>query len=191
MSSGKVHARIAGLVGVGVAVTAFGLIARGQVDLAVGLSLGSIAGAVVTPDIDQEATTLEEIRMYQIAPPLGWAWQWAWYGYAKAFPHRGISHAAFIGTLTRVGYALLLLIMLRWMAMGIRVDWCAIHGCEPWPAQVGFVWLVPPLAVVGFLGGWMLQDLGHIVADKSHPIFAVMGILALWVVVFFIGGGRI
>lgn len=166
MSDGATHAKIAaGMLFplTGVAIWSF----QQSPQFAIGVGAGALAGLLLTPDIDQEQATHEEIRMRRV-PVWGWAWQWAWTGYALGFKHRGISHVLIVGTITRAVYALALAIMMRFTANGLWLDLCmgqVISCTSPWIPQLDTFFVSVPLFWGGLFFGWMCQDAGHIIVD--------------------------
>lgn len=78
---------------------------------------GLLIGHLLTPDIDQETVTIEEVRM-------GKAWSWFWQPYAIEYSHRGPSHYFIRGTMTRWSFfnrrllflPLVLTLYLLWLA---------------------------------------------------------------------------
>lgn len=136
MSSGRVHRAIT--IAATSAIACAG-VASSQPKIALAASAGCAFGVLIHPDLDQESH----------AP-------WYWFVYAKLFKHRGSSHWPIFGTLTRLAYMAIPL-MLAWIMLEI---WLAISG------MVLPQWTVP---------GWTLElaawwVLGLMVSDTLHWI---------------------
>ena len=109
MATGAVHAMVARnimfttWVGSAAAVGVVGL----PISISLGLSVGALAGLIVTPDSDIENPTHEDARVYhRYGEWAGKAWEWFWMDYAEKMTHRGLSHKPFYGTWTRWEYVL-------------------------------------------------------------------------------------
>jgi len=136
MASGKTHARIAGITTVSVCAAAPALVMFGQTtpDIAAGLAIGAACGYFVTPDIDIPHRTHEEWRMIRRLPVLGRLWAAYWAAYGQLFTHRGISHAPFIGTLTRVVYGFWWVVFVPWAQL-LPFQYAAWSAFMAWSAQ--------------------------------------------------------
>lgn len=152
MSSGKVHAA-ANLVVLG--ATLYVVAPRLPVDLAVGATVGAIAGLLCTPDLDMEEMTHEEYRMVRWFGWFGYLWSALWHGYAITHSHRGRSHAPITGTLG------------RWCYLAIRLSpLIALALYYLWP-----VWLHWFPALFMAFAFNVMQDITHLILDgwKYHP----------------------
>lgn len=69
---------------------------------AIGYLFGLYVGRRVTPDLDIDEVITRQTRRYlDRHRVLGWLWRFYWLPYALIHPHRGVSHAPFIGTIGR------------------------------------------------------------------------------------------
>lgn len=142
--------------------------------LGVGILSGTMAGVLVTPDVDLPTKTYEENRVYRVNRWIGIAWQTFWTPYALIFRHREISHWHLIGTATRMIYMLgAAYIMIGYVAVGIYNDICVIGGmCIPiMPMAIGPLpelvkWLWPYW--LGWFIGESVQDSIHIITDWGY-----------------------
>lgn len=162
MSSGKVHARVAGALLVPLSAAGVFLSAT-DLSFGAGWMAGALLGVLITPDIDQETTTLEEGRVYRLSFLLGLLWQWLWWPYAKVFRHRGISHVLIIGTATRFAYLNCVIIPAIWLwGIGASTWYCRSMQCAP----IDFaVFPYPWTVYAGAFCAWAIQDGGHILFD--------------------------
>ncbi len=132
MASGRIHARVAGMIAVGATLATPLIAAQYGTDIGLGVAGGAWAGYLVTPDIDIPHRTHEEWRIIRRLPIIGRLWTAWWAAYGQLFTHRGISHAPIIGTVTRIAYALWPLALLptatlypfRYMAAAAFTAWC-------------------------------------------------------------------
>lgn len=167
MPSGKVHARIAGTLLLPLTV-AGSYLYMADPALSIGWFAGSVMGILITPDIDQDGTTLEEARFYRISFLAGILWQWLWWPYARIFKHRGVSHMYLIGTATRflyINYVIIPVICV--FITGADVIYCYYAGC-PYAITVFDYSAIPWIAYVGAFGAWAIQDAGHTFMDKRQ-----------------------
>ncbi|HNT78175.1 MAG TPA: DUF2227 family putative metal-binding protein [Anaerolineae bacterium] len=167
MSSGRVHATVAWSLAVPLAGIGGYAYATGNPALCIGVWCGTVAGILITPDADLEGTTWEEARFYSLAKPVGLLWQWAWFLYARAIPHRGISHTPILGTLTRVTYAAFLSHLLTWLVNGAWLNYCQLSHCTPGQIAIPY-WEIAPQTALGTILAWSIQDLGHILFDRKR-----------------------
>ena len=120
MASGIVHAKVARNVmyvtWVGSTfLTAYELL---SLESALGLSVGALAGYLVTPDSDIENPTYEDARVYfHWGKAMGVLWEGFWGDYARKYSHRGISHKPFRGTASRWAYVSLRLVIPFFIAL--------------------------------------------------------------------------
>lgn len=163
--TGKEHEKIAITLWAPATVASWAAYANGYQDIAVGIALGAFSGFLITPDIDINATTREEYRLYKIFWPLGLIWQNLWAPYGLLFAHRGWSHTPVVGTLTRVTYALIIALLSmvtfnEWIRLAqydkrLMVDptilfvffWYNMTFCLSWFAM------------------WCIQDIMHFICD--------------------------
>jgi len=77
--------------------------------------VGCLSGVVLSPDLDQETVTRSEWWVIRHTLGAGWLWVWYWWLYARIVPHRGwASHAPIIGTIGRVSYISLPVLVAIW-----------------------------------------------------------------------------
>lgn len=107
MAMGKTHAAVS--LGLAASVPIFLNIFGLSADKSAAVGVGLASGVVISPDLDIKGVTLSEGILYKLFWPLGALWFVYWYPYAILFKHRGISHSAIWGTLSRVIFALPLL----------------------------------------------------------------------------------
>jgi uncharacterized metal-binding protein len=120
--------------------------------------VGCLLGLFIDPDLDQEWQTTSEwrvinllkgTRFHWVSRAIGAVWSAYWMPYALFTKHRGISHTPVIGTLTRVGYlAVPVVVAALLLSFDIRsVSYDAI------------------IFMVAILVGLMISDLGHWARD--------------------------
>lgn len=102
-----------------------------------------VATFIVTPDIDMNNSTPDR--------SLGWIWNKFWDPYNKIFKHRGLSHIAFIGTMSRFIY-------LTWIPFYIYIKYALGGDLD---AFVG-IWAEN---IINFYGGMATADNFHIILD--------------------------
>lgn len=158
MANGRTHAAAsAGLLTITAAVCITSVVVAPSpvvVALAAGAVLGATGGLMVTPDIDQNDITHEERRLIKFFAPLGWLWTLFWLPYSLVMPHRGMSHTVPQGTLSRVLYIGIPLVLLAW-AFDLR----------PSPVVVQYL----PYSIGTFLACWFMQDMVHLIQDGLWP----------------------
>lgn len=167
MATGRTHATVAWTLAVPLGSIGAYAYATGNAALGIGVWCGTVAGILITPDADLEGTTWEEARFYSLATPLGLLWQWAWFLYARAIPHRGISHTPILGTLTRIAYTAFLTHLLTWIVNGAWLNYCHISHCNPVQISIPY-WHIAPYTATGMILAWIAQDLGHILFDRKR-----------------------
>ncbi len=177
MPSGKIHQRVneaAILLGT---PTAFALTwyATSDVREALEITAYAVAGMLfgtyfADPDLDQDHITRTEARIRRwpiVGLPLYAVFIAFWYPYAKQTHHRGVSHWPVIGTLLRLGYILLVFMLIntigRWIIFGNPKGWgnlllSLILWMVRHPAQAG-AWIV----------GECLADMLHALTDRLWP----------------------
>lgn len=156
MPDGVTHFEV-GMIGGVIAVTAT---AAYVPELLRPVVIGTIAGLIITPDLDQDGQTFTEALLRRI-PLLGPLFQWSWYPYATAFRHRGWSHHIIVGTPSRVLWAVFL--ALFWATVAIGVGWLWDGAPRDWVSEV-----VEPVlreAHPAVLVAWWWQDALHVLAD--------------------------
>jgi uncharacterized metal-binding protein len=121
--------------------------------------VGSVAGLIITPDMDVDHKTETEHIMWLI-PPIGWLFESAFHSYALLFKHRGLSHNLFLGTLGRILWSLLDISIAAILLFGI----CELIGWHYDPTvgiKGAFMILSNPILVAA----WWLQDIMHYILD--------------------------
>lgn len=167
MASGRTHAAVAWTLSIPLGVAGAYAYLTGYPALGIGIGCGTLAGILVTPDADLEGTTWEEQRIYRLSTLLGLLWQWAWFLYARAIPHRGISHTPILGTLTRLIYIVIFFHIMIWLVTGAWLHYCQIAGCIPQIIRIPWG-AIDPQAWGGLVAAWSIQDLGHILFDRKR-----------------------
>jgi len=110
--------------------------------------LGMKQGEHVDPDYDMLTITKSERDKLDRRPFLGRVWLAWWAGYGALFTHRGLSHAPFVGTATRVFWLYWPVIMLLALVV-----------------YEGYLKLADLSVLIPFLLGWALQDMVHLHKD--------------------------
>lgn len=148
MADGVTHARIA--LGALVLGTGVALVALPQ-PLRYSIPVGLALGWALTPDLDQDGSTIEEARGRKV-PIVGWflylAFRTAFWPYALVMPHRSLwSHGFVLGTIIRMAYVVGLVTLL-------------------FPSLGLWAWLQSNLDITySVFAGWMVQDVLHILLD--------------------------
>jgi len=163
MPDGRTHFAISIMVDVGVCFWAYDMVTADQPERAIAIMAGSIIGTFITPDYDLEQKTYTE-RLIRSIPVVGKLWQNEWYLYALFSEHRKLSHVLFLGTLSRVLYALYRIWAFVIFLCGLGIVYFGgfvnVEG-----AARSWSWL-PPLTFMFWLFlGWSLQDAFHIFLD--------------------------
>lgn len=164
--TGAQHAAIARRVLVVEATAGAALLIYGEPLSGIGLTLGGIAGLLVTPDADHHVKTYEEKR-FENVPVLGRYLLEVWAGYGAKEEHRGRSHWHIWGTVTRILYfgrrfaadTLLLAYFLVVVVGSGVMDGSLLEALIPYLPRIGFFAFV-------FLG-WTIQDSVHIESDRA------------------------
>lgn len=163
---GKGHARIAVVAGVAATSYAWWLVYSGQwpVELARGVTVGAVAGWMITPDADHNVFTEEEKRWRRV-PIIGRYMIGVWAAYGARYRHRGISHFPVIGTVTRMwhfGRALAAdWLFMIWLAVVVIGGGTLLLT----RSDLQILGLVSPDFWIGFVGSWMAQDVIHELTD--------------------------
>lgn len=138
MPSGKTHT-----------ITTIGLALGSVCAFEPALTVGILTGLIISPDqdVDDGFIGLYHLRRIPvIGKALSLAWQIFWKPYSKVVPHRStISHSIFFGTVLRVGYLVLPILILNYFGLPVHL-----------PEKFG-QWLV----------GLCLSDALHIILDFS------------------------
>lgn len=122
---------------------------------AIALAAGSLAGLLLTPDLDVDTGSNSDDWARSFGRLPGLLWWLVWRPYAALVPHRSpLSHFPILGTVLRLGYLSLVVWVLAW----------AVHLIAPIaiPAIRAVPWWFP-LAFVGLA----LADLLHWVLDNT------------------------
>ena len=105
MPSGRTHARDSLLL----SALAFGVGSKAGLELveAGAVSLGCLAGILLSPDLDHDSVTISESLLLRspswILKGLGVVWRIIWWPYGKLMPHRSFwSHFPVVGTTIRL-----------------------------------------------------------------------------------------
>ena len=122
------------------------------------------------PDLDHDSLTRTETRIRRIpvlGRPLHLLFVAFWYPYARMSKHRGPSHWPVVGTLSRLGYIIVMLVLLnavgRWILFGTPKHWAD-------PLLSLLVWGVRnPVRAGAWMAGECLADLLHSLADRFWP----------------------
>lgn len=177
MPSGKIHQRVneaAILLGT---PTTFALTwyATSDVRMALEIAGYALAGMLfgtyfADPDLDQDHITRTEARIRRwpvVGVPLYIAFVAFWYPYAKQTRHRGLSHRPVIGTLLRLGYILLVFMLIntvgRWILFGTPKGWADLLLSL-------IIWIIHrPGQASAWVAGECLADLLHTLTDRLWP----------------------
>lgn len=168
MATGRTHARIAWVLLIPLGILGSYILVVVDTRLGIGWLIGSLAGIVITPDIDLETPTYEEWRFYRIAYPLGVLWQWLWFPYAAFMAHRGLSHIYLLGTLSRLLYLLYVVIPLVIMLINAISPYVgSTYGYQAGRISIEYA-NAGDLFWYGLIISWSIQDAGHIFTDHHH-----------------------
>lgn len=108
------------------------------------LGIGLILGTIITPDYDFNKIYVK--KLIKKIPVLGFFWNLYWYPYSLLFKHRGISHNLILGTITRVIYLCLPIILLY---------------------VLGYIYIQLSFYFIHIIIGWYLQDFIHYILDSK------------------------
>lgn len=131
MPSGNTHAAMSFLAASGLLVVAYALQQPSYIGY--GLAGGSLAGILITPDLDVD----HSVRAHHtFQKHFGWLpgqiWRLIWWPYARLIPHRHwLSHAPVLSTLLRLAY-LGGLIWILLFVMGLGWRWQTVPDWMPW-----------------------------------------------------------
>lgn len=172
MSDGRTHARIAWIVEVGIVATSVTLdamnIVKIPMEASIGLAAGGAVGILITPDIDHDQITFEELRWYRLGRLFGLAWQIWWAGYPIIFRHRGWSHTPIIGTTTRIIYIALQLLVVHsiiYTLTGYDLVREVRAYLESIPTNTLYAYAIPIFAA------WSFVDTIHFITDVLSTKF--------------------
>ena len=107
------------------------------------VSIGLILGTIITPDYDFDKTYIKKI--IKKIPVIGFLWNLYWYPYSKLFKHRGLSHNLLLGTITRVLYLSLPILL-----------FCLFTNTYIYNNTYMYILL-----------GWYIQDFVHYILDSK------------------------
>jgi uncharacterized metal-binding protein len=113
------------------------------------IALGVLLGVLVSPDLDlMENGNYSMVILRKRSPLLAKLWRLFWLPYGKLSHHRGMSHWPIIGTLIRIGYLIIpiIIITIILIQLGLPIIWNAS-------------WFAPLII------GLMIADFIHIVMD--------------------------
>lgn len=108
------------------------------------LGIGFILGTIITPDYDFNKIYVK--KLIKKIPVLGFFWNLYWYPYSLLFKHRGISHNLILGTITRVIYLCLPIILLY---------------------VLGYIYIQLSFYYIYIIIGWYIQDFIHYILDSK------------------------
>lgn len=105
---------------------ATGLLAVGTLPLGdVGLTAGVLAGLILSPDLDVDEGFIGLAHLRRVGCVgniLSGIWRAFWYPYSKIVPHRShISHSIFFGTVARVCYLVLPILLANFMGLPLVI----------------------------------------------------------------------
>jgi uncharacterized metal-binding protein len=161
MASGKAHATASILLTLPAGMLAFGL--GGDWDAATACAVGSLAGVVLSPDLDVDDPTHSNYIVGKYLGCIGAAaWFAFWWAYAKFIPHRSpLSHWPVLGTLLRLLYIVVLSAPI-WFLITLFLFGSGESLPTPGPALEKWLWW----AILGL----MLSDTMHYIMDYL-PVF--------------------
>jgi uncharacterized metal-binding protein len=107
------------------------------------VSIGLLLGTIITPDYDFDKIYIKKI--IKKIPVLGFFWNLYWYPYSKLFKHRGLSHNLLLGTITRVLYLSLPILL-----------FCLFTNTYKYNNTYMYILL-----------GWYVQDFVHYILDSK------------------------
>lgn len=125
-------------------------------DIGLGLLAGAgcMSGVVLSPDLDIEHKTASERVLWGLSPIIGLPFELAFMPYAWAFPHRSpISHWPVLGTLGRLAYLVVLLVILQLHLRRLGLEFDALF------------WTRYPRAAFAWAAGLAVSDGLHWVMD--------------------------
>lgn len=121
------------------------------------LSGGTLAGLVLTPDLDVDRGCISN-QVVRRTAGRGWAQLWAtyWRPYSLMMPHRSkLSHLPLVGTTVRLLYLAILPALIYWLAIAVGFT-------------AGSRWVHPVFPAWGWwaFGGLVLADTLHFMLDQ-------------------------
>ena len=132
MASGRVHSVASLVAAIPAGIAAWYLTA--DIAGALAVMAGCASGVLIMPDLDTaEGKTVEAERIAGKVLLLGGLWSAFWWPYSKATKHRsGLSHTPGIGTLGRLLYLAIPLLLLAWWQ-----GWTLAIPAWLWPWAAG------------------------------------------------------
>lgn len=117
MPSGKIHT-----------VTTIALATLTVPAMQPALTVGVLTGCILSPDLDVDGGFIGMYhlrRTWFVGPAISGLWRLFWLPYSKIVPHRShISHSIFFGTVARVAYLLIPLLILNMMGVPMKLpEW--------------------------------------------------------------------
>ena len=89
------------------------------------LTFGVLAGLIISPDLDVDNGFVGFTHLKRagcVGNILSGVWRAFWYPYSKIVPHRShISHSIFFGTVARVGYLVLPILLANFMGLPLAI----------------------------------------------------------------------
>ena len=175
MPDGKTHAA-ATVLAAGIAGPVAYFIAGATWETSLALSVGTMAGLLLSPDLDVRIGSRSFwLVRHSFGPLVGFFWQWFWQPYARLIPrHRHpLSHSPVIGTALRLLYLFLVFGGLYW---ALREFWIYIATII---SGAGFLMVdqlgraLPPPPSLADLLTWSLfwwAAAGLAIADALHTL---------------------
>jgi uncharacterized metal-binding protein len=151
MSAGIVHTRACFILAAGFAT---GIT---QDPATVQYIAGAVAGIICSPDLDVDSGFIAYQYIGNIpyvGKPLSWVWRKLWYSYATSLKHGSIlSHFPIIGTLGRMAYLFLFLLVIPYLVLCLFVPYDFVGELNWW---------------ANFLFGYWRVLVGLVSADFIH-----------------------
>ena len=117
-------------------------------------ALGCLLGLLIDPDLDQEMITRSRWRIIKVPVVgilLGSLWVGLWLPYALMMPHRKLSHVPILGTMTRLAYLAIFVVVLGVLSYFGVIPWIPWH----------YLSQVDPVLLIYGIGGLCISDIGH------------------------------
>ena len=112
MPNGRTHTK-ASLIAAPIIGAAF-LFSGYPTSISAAATAGTLVGVLIGPDLDVDAGNYSLYilrRTPLIGRPLAWLWRFLWWPYSKLAAHRGFSHWPVIGTIGRLLYIAVILVI--------------------------------------------------------------------------------
>ncbi|MDH5183461.1 MAG: metal-binding protein [Gammaproteobacteria bacterium] len=152
MASGRTHALITATLAMPTAATVGLLLSQGDVKLALIAGMGGLSGLLLHPDQDLDHLDFYEHRIIKWSWGLLAFWVGWWIPYGRLIPHRHwLSHTPFIGTIGRVMYLVVYLVihyLVLTEGLHIRIE-----------IQIELI------SIIYWVIGLSIADIGHWLAD--------------------------